>query len=265
MTGRPWRTAHASVAGTSHVRTGAPCQDVGSCDVVAAADGSDVLVAVVSDGAGTGSRSEAGAALAVGLFLRDFGGAARAEAGVGGIDRGFALRWLASAREGIAALAAEEGHEVGDYACTLLGAVIGRAAAAYLQIGDGAIVVSTEEPGEYGWVFWPQHGEYANSTCFLTQDGAAEVMLFDAGGPAVDEVALFSDGIERLVLDHAARTVHSPAFRPIFGWLVGTEPGTRAEPSAALAAFLGSDRVNARTDDDKTLVMATRAPAPVAP
>ena len=80
----------------------------------------------------------------------------------------------------------------------------------------------------------------------------------------MDEVAVFSDGIERLVLDMANKEVHSPAFKPIFEWLSGIEPDRTGEPSKALLAYLASDHVNRRTDDDKTLVMATRAlpPAP---
>ena len=52
-----WRTAHASVIGTSHTATGAPCQDAGDCEVLAAADGSEILVAAVADGAGSAKRS----------------------------------------------------------------------------------------------------------------------------------------------------------------------------------------------------------------
>ena len=258
MAVQAWRTAHASVAGTSHAKTGAPCQDVGGCSVIRAADGSEVLVAAVSDGAGTALRSQAGAALAVASFLRDFGAAASAPDGLAAVDRAFALAWLADVQKEVGRLAADEGRATRDFACTLLGTVIDATRAIYVQVGDGAIVVSTDEPGEYGWVFWPQHGEYANTTHFLTESEAGKMMLFDIG-PAMNEVALFTDGIERLVLNHAARTVHAPAFRPIFTWLAGTEPDGCGVPSGPLTAFLDSDRVNARTDDDKTLVMATRA------
>jgi hypothetical protein len=174
------------------------------------------------------------------------------------IDQAFVGGWLDSVRDEIATLATEEGNLVRDYACTLLGAVVGQSTAAYLQIGDGAIVVATEESGEYTWVFWPQHGEYANATNFLTEEQAGQSLLFETG-PPVDEIALFSDGIERLVLDFSSRTVHSPSFRPIFDWLARAEPNYDRQPSQALIAYLGSDHVNRRTDDDKTLVMGTRA------
>lgn len=216
-----------------------------------------MLIAAVSDGAGTASRSDAGAALAVDYFLRKFAAAVQDQADLSTIDRTFVDEWLDAFRQEIAGLAETDGADSNDYACTLLGAVIGNSRSAYVQIGDGAIVVADEEVGEYVWIFWPQHGEYANSTYFLTQDGAGTALQFETG-PSVNEVAIFSDGIERLVLDHAAKTVHAPAFRPIFGWLARTEPGAAGVSSPVLATYLASEQVNRRTDDDKTLVMATR-------
>ena len=261
MTGRRWRTAFASVVGTSHLKNGTPCQDAGACRVITAADGSEVLLAVASDGAGTASRSDAGALLAVEQFLRVFGDAGRADPTLGSIDRAFVDAWVAAFQEAVANLAANEDHGIRDYACTLLGAVVGPVAAAYVHIGDGAIVVATDDGGVYGWISWPQHGEYANTTHFLTDEDAGRILVF-VTGDTVDEIALFTDGIERLVLDLASGTVHSPAFRPIFEWLARTEPENTGYPSTALVAYLGSDHVSRRTDDDKTLVMATRVAPP---
>ncbi len=232
--------------------------------MVETTDGSEVLVVAVSDGAGTAERSDAGSALAVAHFLERFAAGAGSGPDLTAIDRPFVDNWFRDVRGELAALAATDGADLRDYACTMLGAVIGASAAAYVQLGDGAIVVSGDEPGQYNWIFWPQHGEFANSTFFLTQDCVEGMLQFESG-PAVDEIAVFSDGIERLVLDMAARTVHSPAFQPMFGWLAGTEPDRSGEPSRGLLAYLGSDHVNRRTDDDKTLVMATRASPPAGP
>jgi hypothetical protein len=261
-TKRRWRTAFATSIGTSHQKNGTPCQDAGRCIVVEAADGTEVLVVAVSDGAGTACRSNVGSTLAVEHFLDWFSQAVRSRPDLDTIDRAFVGRWFEEVRSTIRERADADGADVRDYACTMLGMIIGLSSAASVQIGDGAIVVSTEEPGEYNWVFWPQHGEFANSTYFVTQDGAEAVLQFETG-PAVDEVAVFSDGIERLVLDMSSKAVHSPAFQPIFEWLAGTDPDRSDAPSTALVAYLGSEHVNRRTDDDKTLVMATRAMPPV--
>ncbi len=262
MTGA-WRYAYASVTGTSHEKTGSVCQDAGSCRVVETSGG-PVLLAMASDGAGSARRSEEGARLAVAQFLDDFGAACR-EHGIAAIDRTFILGWLAKLRRRIVARAARAGIRSGEFACTALGAVVADDRAVFFQIGDGAIVVSRRHrPGEYDWVFWPQHGEFANTTNFVTQNDAARALEIEVRPGPFDEVALFTDGIERLVLDLKGKTAHAPFFRPLFGWLAGTKPPLTSETSPALAQYLGSKQVCDRTDDDKTLVMATRRPAPQA-
>ena len=270
MSGRAWRTAYASAVGTSHARTGAPCQDAGRCEVITADDGSEVLIASVSDGAGSAAQSEHGARLAVEFFHRAFNDAARADPGLTFLDADSARVWLAGLQGEISGLAETHGLSPSDYACTFLGAVVGPMASVFMQVGDGAIVVADGETGDgHDWIFWPQHGEFANSTFFVTMKEAGQVMEFArreaaATGP-LRELVLFSDGLERLILDMRARTVHSPSLEPILGWLAGTEPAVDGASSAVLAAYLGSANVNRRTDDDKTLVMATRARPAEAP
>jgi hypothetical protein len=261
MTGA-WRYAYASVAGTSHDKNGSPCQDAGSCRVVEASQGGPILLAMASDGAGSARRSEEGARLAVALFLDEFGEACR-ERGINAIDRPFILAWLTKLRRRIWARAARAGTRAGDYACTALGAVVAEDRAVFFQIGDGAIVISArQDAGAYEWVFWPQHGEFANTTNFVTQRDAGRALEIEMHMGAIDEVALFTDGIERLVLDLSAKTAHAPFFRPLFGWLAGTQPPAVSETSPALLHYLASKQVCDRTDDDKTLIMATRRPAP---
>ena len=270
MSGRGWRTAYASAVGTSHARTGAPCQDAGRCEVITAADGSEILIASVSDGAGSAAQSEHGARLAVDSFHRAFSETAREDPSLAFLDADSARAWLAELQREIAGLAEESGLSPRDYACTFLGAVVGPTASVFLQIGDGAIVVADAETGDgHDWIFWPQHGEFANSTFFVTMEEAGQVMEFArreaAESEPLRELVLFSDGLERLILDMRARTVHSPSLRPILDWLAGTEPAADGAPSAILSTYLGSANVNRRTDDDKTLVMAMRGPQPEAP
>lgn len=267
MTPGAWRTAYASAVGTSHARTGTPCQDAGRCEIILASDGAEVLVASVADGAGSAQKSDLGAQLAVDAFQRTFADLAREPSGLDSLDRNRILSWLSDVQSAVAVLAAEAGLQPRDYACTFLGAVIGPKAAVFVQVGDGAIVVADAEAGRDGhsWVFWPQHGEFANSTFFVTMDDAAEILLFDrrelgAERSNIWELAMFSDGIERLILDMANRSVHSPSIRPILDWVAGTPPATPdGAPSEVLASYLASPNVNRRTDDDKTLVVAARA------
>jgi hypothetical protein len=253
-----WRYAYASVTGTSHEKNGAGCQDAGFCRVVEASGGGSVLLAMASDGAGSVRRSAEGAALAIELFFAVFGAACR-EGGIEALDRPLVLAWLRRLRRRIAARAARAGLGSSEFACTALGAAIAEDRALFFQIGDGAIIMSPRHAqGDYHWVFWPQHGEFANTTNFVTQRNASravEVTIHD--GP-IDEVAIFTDGIERLVLDLSARTAHAPFFRPLFRWLAATAPAEASATSPSIAQYLGSKQVCDRTDDDKTLILATR-------
>ncbi len=268
MSLRAWRTAYSSVVGTSHAASGTSCQDDGRCVVFRDASGTEVLVSAVADGAGSASRSERGASLIVGSFIDAMGIAIVGDdGGLAFMDRAFVIRWLDDARSALTELALAEDHPIREYACTFIGAVIGDRCACYLQIGDGAIVVVDEEGGDPAYVFWPQHGEFANSTFFVTHDGAGDILQFErrefgTGHAHIREIALFTDGLERLVLDFAARAVHPPALRPIFSWLSRTDPDDADGCNRAIESYLASAHVNRRTDDDKTLVMATRATPP---
>ncbi len=121
---------------------------------------------------------------------------------------------------------------------------------AALQIGDGAIVTGpkatgTTAPG-WKWLFWPQKGEYANSTLFLTDETAlakAEVAPLTVD---VQDVAVFSDGLEALALHFGSRTAHEPFFRAMFPPLhAHTAQGEATELSGQIAQFLTSPAVRA--------------------
>ena len=259
-----WRVAYNSVIGTSHEKTGLPCQDAGGCRIVSDPAGQEILLAVACDGAGSASRSLDGATLAVSRFLDQFGEGAR-RSGLDEFTKEFVEDWLSRLRAEIKDQADAEELNPREFACTVLAAIVGEEQAAFFQIGDGAIVVSNRsEPDDYGWVFWPQHGEFANQTNFITQENALDVLEFELEDRCVDEVALFTDGIERLVLDLTERTAPPQFFRTLFGWLAKTEKAplnAELPVSSAVASYLNSKQINERTDDDKTLILATRRPA----
>jgi hypothetical protein len=172
------------------------------------------------------------------------------------VEKGTALSWYGKVREEIVGEASRRGVEPGQLACTLLVAVVGETAAAFAQVGDGAIVV--REGDGYQTAFWPQSGEYANTTNFITDAAFADNLEFTRRPTAVDELALFTDGLQMLALNFNSRTVHLPFFLPMFRKLRAAEPGEGLQ--RALRSFLLSAAVNQRSDDDKTLVLATRVP-----
>lgn len=251
MTAPDWKVVHASVCGTSHIATDAPCQD--RCIVSRErAPGGTFLVAVCADGAGSARFAEIGAETA----CRAVASAITEHLKFSDCldDPQSARGWVGEAREAVRSEAALRGAPVRDFACTLIGAVIGDGAAMFFQIGDGAAVASVA--GCCGVVFWPQGGEYAGTTFFLTDEQWAEQLMVTSVATTVDELALFTDGLERLILRFADQSVHVPFLTPM--WSAARQVADGAELIPSLETFLRSTAVVERTDDDKTLVIATR-------
>lgn len=246
-----WRFTAARATGTSHQKASMPCQDWVSCEVLA--NGS--LVAAVADGAGSAAMAERGAQVAVSTVIAHLKRSLRG----GRTDFSVVLCEAAAlARETIEAEVAREGTALRSYASTLLAVICTPDGGGALQIGDGVIVVS-DGGEEWSWVFWPQRGEYANTTHFLTDEGALDRLEVEALPPIVTDVALMSDGLEPLALNYACKMAHHPFFNGMFPRLV--ESGGRAEInvlSHSLEQFLSSERIRSRTDDDVSLILATR-------
>ena len=258
MTALGWRFALGTSVGPMHARQGTPGQDRAQCRVVSDLDGEAVLLAVVSDGAGSAERSEVGSELACRAWI-DAAENSVGKQKVEEIDAPIALSWLASVRQKLAQRADADNKAIRDYACTLVTAVVGSHAAAFMQTGDGAIVTSKRDAAEWGWVFWPQRGEFANTTFFVTDNNFAQQACFKRISHTIDDLALFTDGIESLVLHYASKSVHRPFFDEIFApvWASRSD-GLDEELCGALERYLSSPIICNRSDDDKSLILASR-------
>lgn len=254
MQGQNWKLIYGSVVGTSHDRVGQPCQDesFGSTLVV---NEECVLIVSCADGAGSAKFAEEGSHLACQRITQMISADLQAGVAVDAIHRENFAGWHNELREAIRLIADERGATPRDFACTLLTAVIGERSAVFSQIGDGAIVILKDDC--YHPVFWPQSGEYANTTNFLTDPNVDQRMEFTAHDGQLDEVALMTDGLQMLALNFSDKTAHAPFFSPLFKTLRETD--VPDELSAPLRQFLMSKPVTDRTDDDKTLLMATRS------
>jgi|HubBroStandDraft_3_1064219.scaffolds.fasta_scaffold04118_3 hypothetical protein len=258
-----WRYAFASAAGTSHGRRDLPCQDACACRVLESPHGEAVLVAVVADGAGSARRAADGSALTCSFILGQVEALLSTGGAVEDITRGRVEIWLAGLQGEVRRRAETEGLAPREFASTLVAAAVGGDRAAFWQVGDGAAVVAeTCQQAPFNWVFWPLNGEYENVTFFATEPDAAEHLEHALVTRAIDELALFSDGLQRLALHYPTRTAHAPFFESMFAPLRAAPAGSCELLAHQLAAFLDSPRVNDRTDDDKTLALATRRPVP---
>jgi len=247
-----WKTLYQSVQGTSHVRTGRPCQDSSTARELALKN-ETVLVLACSDGAGSAEHSEIGSRLACEKIADVISGELQARENCPPIHAEQALDWIRQVHESLEAEALLREIPIRQLACTLLFAVVGQSGAAFGQIGDGAIVVWQDE--RYQNIFWPQSGEYANTTNFVSDPQFHSRFEFAWCDGSIDELALFTDGLQMLGLDFQERRAHGPFFAPLFETLRKEQPADLVVP---MRNFLESEVVAERTDDDKTLVLATR-------
>jgi hypothetical protein len=210
--------------------------------------GEDVLLAAVADGAGSASHSQIGSGEAVQHLLKVV-----SQSGVKAADisQQQVCGWYQEVLEHLRTVADRESLPIGELACTLLLAAVWRNGAVLGQIGDGAWVL--EKDGALVAGTWPETGEYANVTVFLTTQGALDHLQFQRFEGKIGGVAGFTDGIQTVALDFGKRTPGERFFNAMFASLRASTDGT--ELIAPLQQMLASEVICSRTDDDKTLVL----------
>ena len=256
MNERRWSWVGASSTGTSHQRIGVGCDDAGACIELHSRHG-PALIAAVSDGAGSAEHSSMGARIVVSSICRS----ALAFTAEGGrpnsLDRETVDMWLDEIRDRIENAARLRSSTRRSFAATLVACMIQQDCAVIIHVGDGACALRLR--GERSWLVpsWPAQGEYASTTYFVTDDPKPNLSLIHLVGE-IEEIALFTDGLERLALDFAAKAAFAPFFESMFSTLRTARSGRQRRLSDELRTFLDGPSVIQRTDDDKTLIMARR-------
>lgn len=253
-----WTIAAASVRGSMHEKLGMPCQDVHLCRVIPSHDGRDLLFALASDGASSAARSEQGAALTVASFFEMFTGPAVATPTLSKITRTVVERWVRSLHDDVADLAREAGIGTREYSCTFVGAIAGPESTVCVQVGDGAIIGAAQPGGPYQCLTWPQHGRSSVSTFFVTGDDVLDRLVVNFINRPMNDLAVFTDGIEDIVLESEKKIPCQATVRRVFELLLPQEILTDTSQSSSLAAFLSSATIADRSTDDTTLVLARR-------
>ncbi|TXC66049.1 protein phosphatase 2C domain-containing protein [Piscinibacter aquaticus] len=247
-----WRLVYASEVGTSHAHAGTPCQDSCWAQVDQLADGQPLLSLFVADGAGSAAKGGEGAELAIEAAASLI--AKKVKQGEFGLGDTLATDIVLAVRERIYAAAEIERLKARDFACTLLGVLSTSTGTLVLQVGDGGVVVDTGAGLEVAVV--PMSGEYANMTHFVTDEDAVTVLATKSYPDRALKVAAFTDGVQRLALNMATNTPHEPFFSPFFNGMAKATAEQEDQLQGLLVKFLGSQPVNERTDDDKTLALA---------
>lgn len=247
-----WTWAAASCRGTSHVARNIRSQDAFSCSY--GANGGKALIAVVSDGAGSALKGGEGASLICRTLITQ---ARQFDFSQPELPSDEVVKdWIGIARDRITQAAQLRCLRSRDFAATMILLISTGDSTVVAHIGDGSAVAHCGETSEWTALSWPSQGQYASSTFFLTDEPEPRLNISRLYTP-VTALAIFSDGVERLALDMAAQK----PFKPFFDGMIRPVISTAAEGfdqklSQQLSTYLNSEAVNARTDDDKTLILA---------
>jgi hypothetical protein len=261
-----WHVIGASVTGTTHLRRGQGCDDAHAYRV----HGHDLLIIAVADGAGSASRAAIGAMTAVQTAIDAAERILFQQIEPAGHNQWLSVlnHILSAARESLVRLIGERrvaAHDLhgsirldsggesslGNFATTLLIAIVTVHWIAIAQIGDGAVVIQYSD-GSIQSVTPGYCGEYINETYFLTDVeylALADYKVLPRTG--IQGIALLTDGLQLMAMHFPKNTPHQPFFAPLFKFAASLQAS-----SQELQRFLASEQVCLRTDDDKTLILA---------
>lgn len=247
-----WTWAAASRRGTAHERNDEPRQDAFR---ISGPPGSPFVALVACDGAGSCPFGGAGAAIAAWTI------ASCARIWLASAERlpdpAVAEFWMLLARRNIRNVADRRGLDPRDFATTAVAVVADGSSSCVAHVGDGAAVGREAASGEWTALSWPEHGEYASTTRFLTEDALSlRVSRIDL---PLDRLVVMTDGMERLALDFRNGRPHRGFLDPLVAPLAEGCGGHDRRLSEALGRYLSGAAVNERTDDDKTLIVAAYA------
>jgi len=148
------------------------------------------------------------------------------------------------------------GYLINDLACTLLIFVATPHWIAAMQIGDGFIVVrpqDSEDDSDYKIIFKPDKGEFVNETTFVTSTNALHEMQVEVLEGTQEFICASTDGLEKVAIRTSNWRPFPPFFDPLKEYM--RETNNPEKESDYLDNFLNSDQLNARTNDDKTLLL----------
>jgi hypothetical protein len=255
----PWKAIARSVIGVSHQQHQQPCQDASGYRRL---DGG-ILLGAIADGAGSASQAEAGAKLAVQSSLdfiqrwHEFALRRGEDQWAEKLDqdktRRFFEHLLQRLHHDFRQQSQQLHCEMAALASTLLVFIAHPQGLLAMQLGDGFLVVHRGD-GDYQLLFTPDKGEFANETVFLTSDHAAQSLQVYQSSEPVQFICAATDGLEAVAIKKQDWSAFPPFFQPLETYL--QETADPEQDPDYLDNFLNSDRLNQRTQDDKTLLLA---------
>jgi hypothetical protein len=151
---------------------------------------------------------------------------------------------------------ADEHRSLNDFHTTLVGCVANGQGGWFFHIGDGVGCAVPVDPVENcpRWdeaiVSLPENGEYANETCFITQDNWIQNLRIKQFHKA-ELILLMSDGVMPFAMTAGCRQPDPRFMDAVDRFLLSAELEMAEK---ALAATLDSEGARKVSGDDKTLV-----------
>jgi Protein phosphatase 2C len=248
-----WQAIGCSEIGSSHIKTGIPCQDF--CDYKIISN-NQVTIGAVSDGMGSVAHSDLGAKIAVQTtlnclnqrdWLNNFINESQAQV--------FFEKLLKTVVTEIQTVAKKDGYSVRDMACTLLTFIATPNLLVAMQCGDGLIVIRPHASQNYQLIFQPQKGEYKNEYVPITSASAYQYMQVKVIAEPIDFICAATDGLEHFSLIKSKQwKAYDKFFEPVETQIMRS-PKTELEKKKIVSDWLKSDDINQRTDDDKTVLL----------
>ncbi|MEL4897184.1 PP2C family serine/threonine-protein phosphatase [Crocosphaera sp. Alani8] len=246
-----WKASSYSSIGVQHQKLQTPCQDYADYYFVK----NEIIIGAVADGAGSAKMSHEGAKLAVTKAIEYLTGY------VDNYQENYPEhpinfeqdQLLTTIVDDLKHKAELEDYLLKDLACTLIAFIATPKWVTAMQIGDGFLVIREKEKEDYQLVFEPNKGEYVNETTFVTSDNAMNQMQVEVIKGYYPFICAASDGLEKVAIRQKDYLAFPPFFKPLEEYLITTE--NPEKENSYLINFLDSERLNARTHDDKTLLL----------
>jgi hypothetical protein len=211
----------------------------------------DCVFAIVSDGAGSAEFGAYGAWLVCRTLTVLFRGWFRDNSDLPKNE--LLSDWIDEIRDRVAAISEKKQSTPRQFASTLALVVSTPDETLAMHVGDSAVVGRCGE--EWEVLCWPENGEYASTTFFVTDDPEPRLNITRYARKH-DAFALFSDGVGDLALSHSEQTASPQFFTPMVRPVDNAQSAGRLpELSAKLRTYLAGPAICERTDDDKTLIL----------
>lgn len=244
------RIAAASIRGKDHLKSGLPCQDF---SIATTSSDGKWSILVVADGAGSAKHSAYGAEYSVNAYahLLDKIASELARRPPGSWLTDEVIRETLAIRDHYRGKVGE--GEIGQYASTIVGALVGASGGFVVHIGDGAAIACVTSNGRstVEVISRPENGEYANETYFITSNDWLKRLRVTPISD-VDWIVLGTDGGTAFTLLDE-KTVKLSFIEPFVSRLASIRVDDLEQE---VKGIISDEKADKLTGDDKSLAIA---------